>query len=141
MTPLAALAKACGWPSILPPHNRRFTVLDDGNPHGLFYLIDPEGTMLGFGSCEGDMDEQRARFIMGTCNKRLDVMAKAETILVVGDRVKIISVPDGFPGLVGLEAIVVELYGQPKWADEPWYQLKCGTGSGALPQRCLEKIP
>ena len=68
------------------------------------------------------------------------MMAKAETILVVGDRVKIISVPDGFPGLVGLEAIVVELYGQPKWADEPWYQLKCGTGSGALPQRCLEKI-
>jgi hypothetical protein len=139
-SPLADLAKACGWPSILPPHNRRFTVLDDGDPHGLFYLIDPEGTMTGFGSCEGDMDEQRARFIMDQCNRRLDIMAKAETI-VLGDRVKIVSVPDNFPNLVGEIATVVELHGQPEWADEPWYRLQAGGANGSLPQRCLEKIP
>jgi hypothetical protein len=141
-TPLHDLAHRCGWPSILPPHNRRFTVLDDGDPHGLFYLIDPEGTMTGFGSCEGDMDEQRARFIMEQCNRRLDIMAKAGTI-ELKDRVVIRSLPkthEHMEYLIGQTGVVIELHGQPSWAEEPWYRLQCGPSCGSLPQHCLEKV-
>jgi hypothetical protein len=69
LTPEALNARlaACGW-TLPVQHGATFTLWDDGNPHGNVYLVCPGGTMVPFGSCEGDIDEQRVRFIMDACN-------------------------------------------------------------------------